>query len=219
MQLSLAGGRDNSVAAGVSRVLLLGARLASHDVGGMLRRLVGPSTSRLHFDEVLGPSLTKAWNSDGTLSVHNLGWDLVLVAESAARITVHQQRYASFTRLLCVAARAMGGAVALVEPPPAPLCSGDENRVRTSVQEAARIARADVVPLGNVWRTALAIRPDLPLQTPRGRVSLLGAYLIACTLAHYMVRVNLHALDLPGVRPAHTAFVHRVAHDLVLDVD
>jgi hypothetical protein len=217
MQISLAGGRDVAVGAGVSRVLLLGARLASHDLAGMFHRLIAPSAGRLHYDEVVAPTLMKVWDSDGTLSALNLGWDLVLMVESAARIAMQPQRYASVARVLCVAARAVGGAVALVEPPPAPLCSGDVYRVRTTVEEAARIAHAEVVPLGNVWRTALTIRPDLPLQTPRGRVSLLGAYLVVCVLAHYILRESLHALDLPGVRPAHVAFVHRVAHDLVLD--
>jgi hypothetical protein len=216
MQISIAGGRDVASAAGVSRVLLLGARLASHDLAGMFQRLVAPSPGRLHFDQLLAPSLTKAWNSDGTLSVLNLGWDLVMMVESAARIALQPERFASIARVLCVAARAVGGAVALVEPPPAPLCGGDAYRVRAAVESAALVAHAEVLPVGNVWRTALGIRPDLPLQTPRGRVSLLGAYLVACTLAHYVVRDRLHVLDLPGVRPAEAAFVHRVAHDLVL---
>ncbi len=215
MQISLAGGRDIASAAGVSRVLLLGARLANHDLAGMFRRLVAPSPGRLQFDELLAPNLTTAWNSDGTLSVLNLGWDLVVMVESAARITLQPDRFASIARLLCVAVRAVGGAVALVEPPPVPPC-GDACRLRAAVESAALVAHADVLPVGNVWRAALSLRPELPLHTPRGRVSLLGAYLVVCTLAHYIVRDGLQALDLPGVRPSETAFVHRVAHDVVL---
>ena len=202
-------GRDAPV-----RVLFLGARLASRDVLALCRRLLAQAGSTMHLDHIVSTGLSKVWNADGTVSAINLGWDLVLMIESAVRICADPDRYASMVRVLSVAARAAGSRIALVEPPQMP-CAEDWRRTRRAVETAARAANADIVPAGHAWRMALAVQPGLPLLTPRGRVTTLGAYLIACTIAQFVSGEALHALELPGVPGSDAALAHRAATDAV----
>lgn len=206
---------DGSDAPG--RVLFLGARLASRDVLALCRRLLMQAGSAMHLEHIAAAGLSKVWNADGTVSAINLGWDLVLIIESAARICADPARYASMVRVLSVAARAAGSRIALVEPPQVS-CAEDWRRTRRAVEVAARVAHAHIVPAGLAWRMALAVHPGLPLRTPRGRVTTLGAYLIACTIAHFVSgRGTLHALELPGVPGSYAALAHRAATEAVID--
>lgn len=197
-----------------ARVLILGAQLATRDVLALCRRLLLQAGSALHLDHIAASSLSKVWNADGTVSAINLGWDLVLMVESAVRICADPGRYASMVRVLGVAARASGARVALLEPPPAP-CGDDWRGVRRAVDAAARLAHADVVPAGGAWRVALRVHPGLPLATPRGRVTTLGAYLLASTIVHFLTGSALHALDLPGVPDGFAALAHRAAMEAI----
>lgn len=195
-----------------ARVLFLGARPASRDVLALSRRLLSQAGSEMQLDCIVASGLGKVWNADGTVSAINLGWDLVLMVESAVRICADPARYASLVRVVSVAARAAGSRVALVEPPRGP-CADDWRRIRRAVQAAAHVAHADVVPAGYAWRIAQSMHPGLPLVTPRGRITTLGAYLVACTIAHFVSGRALHVLDLPGVPGSHTALAHRAASE------
>ena len=201
------GGRHAS-----ARVLFLGARLASRDVLGLCRQLLSQAGSAMQLDHIVATGLSKVWNADGTVTAINLGWDRVMMVESAARIGTAPEAYASMARIIGVAARAAGARVALLEPAPGP-CVGDWRRVARAVEAAARAAHADIVPVGGAWRTALAVRPGLPLLTPSGRVTTLGAYLVASTIAYFISGKSLQALDLPGVPCSCTALAHRAAID------
>lgn len=197
-----------------ARVLLLGARLASRDVLAVCRRLLSQAGTAIHLDHIVASGLGKVWNADGTVSAINLGWDLVMMVESAARVCANPDHYASMVRILGVAARAAGARVALVEPPQGP-CADDWRRIRRAVDAAARVAHADIVPAGYAWRVALMVHPGLPLLSPRGRVTSLGAYLVACTIAQFVCRRSLQALELPGVPGSYTALAHRAALEAV----
>jgi hypothetical protein len=202
-------GRDAPV-----RVLFLGSRLARRDVLGLCRQLLQQAGSATQLDHIVAAGLGKAWNADGTVTAINLGWDLVMMVESAARIGTAAEGYASMARIIGVAARAAGARVALLEPAPGP-CVGDWRRIARAVEDAARAAHADIVPVGSAWRTALAVRPGLPLITPSGRATTLGAYLVASTIAHFISGKSLQALEIPGVPGGCTALAHRAAMDAI----
>lgn len=62
---------------------------------------------------------------------------------------------------------------------------------------------------------ALAAHPGLPLRTPRGRVTTLGACLLACTIAHFVSGRTLPGLDLPDIPDSYAALAHRGAMEAV----
>jgi hypothetical protein len=197
-----------------ARALILGARLATRDVLALCRRLLSQAGSAMQLDQIAASSLSKVWHADGTVSAINLGWDLVLMVETAVRICADPDRYASMVRVLGVAVRASGARIALVEPPPSP-CADDWRGIRRAVEAAARLAHADIVPAGLAWRVATMLHPGLPLTTPRGRITTLGAYLLACTIVHSVTGMTLPALGLAGVPDSHVALARRAALEAV----
>lgn len=211
MQITVSDHRAPGFAgeAGTARALLLGARLAGHDIFGLCCRLVGRTGRGMHLDQVAAAGLRRAWHAEGTLALLSAGWHIVLMLETAARIAAEPARYASLARVLSFAARSAGARVALVQPPLG--ATPDGLAVEATVQAAADGAHAEIVPVGAAWRLALARRPGLPLTESDGRLTALGAYLVACTLSHYVAGPTLHPLELPGVAARDIGLAHRAA--------
>lgn len=227
MQITLSDRRPLCIARdpATTRALLLGARLSGHDVFGLCCRLLARTGRALYLDQVAASGLRRAWHADGTLARLSTGWNVVLMLETAARIAAEPARYASLARVLSFAARSAGARVALVQPPPA-RAAEEWGPVEAAVEAAAEGAHADIVPVGAAWLFALAIRPGLRLTALDARMSVLGAYLVAATLGHYLAGPHLQPLELPGVPNRDIGLAHRAAqeslrasHTLALDME
>jgi hypothetical protein len=220
MQITISGsGTMHAVAQDdVRRVLLLGTRVANHDVFERCRRLLQRSAEPVRLEQFSAAGLRRAWSASGTLAVLNTGWDLVLMMEDAPRIAAEPERYAAIARVLSFAARSCGARVALVQPPPWSGGADEWPRVRDAVAAAARAAYAAIVPVGVAWRRALVRRPDLPLGDGDGGITDLGAYLAACALARYVADDPVPALELPGVPRGFVGVVHRAVEDALTGV-
>ena len=219
MQIKISGDRAARTVGddGTRRVLLLGTRLANHDLfDWCCRLLTGPGHS-VHLEQLAAAGLRRAWTARGTLAVLNAGWSLVVMLEDALRIAAEPDRYASIARVLSFAARSSGARVALVQPPPRTPGGEGWVRVRHVVDGAARAAHAGVIRVGDAWRLALARRPALPLHAADGEVTALGAYLAACAIARYVAGDALEALDIPGVPRGAVGTVHLAVEEAVAD--
>jgi hypothetical protein len=202
---------------GTPRVLLLGTRLASHNLFDWCCRLLERPAGAVHIEQLAAAGLRRAWTARGTLAVLNAGWSLVVMLEDTLRIAEEPDRYASIARVLSFAARSSGARVALVQPPPRTPGGDGWARVRHVVDGAARAAHAGVVRVGDAWRLALARQPGLPLHAADGEVTTLGAYLAACAIARYVAGDAVAALDVPGAPRGSVGAVHLAVEEAVAD--
>lgn len=219
MQITISGDRAVRPVGhdGTRRVLLLGTRLANQDLFDWCCRLLERQADAVHLEQLAAAGLRRAWTARGTLAVLSAGWSLVVMLEDAPRIASEPDRYASIARVLSFAARSSGARVALVQPPPRTPGVEGWARVRHVVDGAARAAHAGVVRVGDAWRLALARQPTLPLRTPGGEVTALGAYLAACAIARYVAGDAVEALDVPGVPRGSVGAVHLAVEEAVAD--
>jgi len=177
------GGSDFTGPIGTLRVLFVGNSVTySNALPKMVERMGAAADRLIETTDVSqgGFSLADHWSFGASRDTLDEGrWDVVVFQDRASTQPLDLLRW---TSTWADAARAAGAKPALFMVPPSREDLDKFPDVILAYRTAAEEASAVLYAVGDAWRIALGVDPDLPLYAPDGHPSVMGSYLAALTI-------------------------------------
>lgn len=183
-------------------VLFIGNSLtASHDMPGMLGRLLAGSGVDAHIETVLFPNfaLPDHWSEGSARQALALGgWDVVVLQQGPSA-TEGRPYLLEYTEIFAKEIRGVGARPALLMVWPSALRPFDFAGVSDSYRTAAELVDGLLFPVGEAWLEAWEDESALPLYGPDGfHPSLAGSYLAALVIFQQLAGVDPRTLTDAG---------------------
>ena len=147
-----------------------------------------------------GCNLKHHWKSEKKLNTMQLidesYYDAVVLQDQSMRAIEAKDSLIHYGKLLAEAIKSKGGKVYLYQTWAREATPETQDIITNAYAELAEIADAEVVPVGEVWKRARELRPNIKLFDPDGsHPSSFGTYLTACVF--YSVFTKKSPVGLP----------------------
>ncbi len=203
-----------------ARILFVGNSLTyENDLPGMVCLLARSAGRSVVCESVALPDygLEQHWQSGGARKAIAGGrWDVVVLQQGPSALPESRRVLVDYTRRFDTDIKKAGAKTALYMVWPSRQRRGDVEAVSQSYRAAARSVGGLLLPVGDAWRSASAVAPDLPLYSADGfHPSGVGTYLAALVVYRGLFGVPAPAMPILGGTAGHAELLQRVAIEAV----
>lgn len=202
-----------------TRILFVGNSLTyQNDLPGMVCQLARSVGRRLVCESVAKPDygLEDHWNMGEARAIIAGGrWDVVVLQQGPSARPESRRVLIDYTTRFDAEIKKSGARTALYMVWPSRQRRGDAEGVSQSYQAAAKSVDALLLPVGDAWRQAWAVAPELPLYAADNfHPSGVGTYLAALVVYRHLLGEPAPATPVLGGAVAQAEILQRVARTI-----
>lgn len=201
-----------------ARILFVGNSLTyQNDLPGMVAQLARATGRPLMVQSLAKPDygLEEHWRSgEARTAIAGGRWNIVVLQQGPSALPESRRLLVDYTKRFDAEIKKAGARTALYMVWPSRQRRGDAEAVSQSYRAAARAVSATLLPVGDAWRDAWALDPDLPLYAADNfHPSGMGTYLAALVVYRHLIGEPAPATPILGGAVAQADLLQAVARE------